>query len=48
MRDRETMEIGLTAAETGHLVLSTLHTVDAGQTINRIIGMFDKEQEEQH
>ena len=47
MRDRETMEIGLTAAETGHLVLSTLHTVDAGQTINRIIGMFDKEEEEQ-
>ncbi len=47
MRDRETMEIGLTAAETGHLVLSTLHTVDAGQTINRIIGMFEKDQEEQ-
>ena len=47
MRDRSTMEIGLTAAETGHLVLSTLHTVDAGQTINRIVGMFDKEQEEQ-
>lgn len=47
MRDRETMEIGLTAAETGHLVLSTLHTVDAGQTINRIIGMFQKEEEQQ-
>lgn len=47
MRDRETMEIGLEAAETGHLVMSTLHTVDAGQTINRIIGMFDKDQEEQ-
>lgn len=47
MRDRETMEIALTAAETGHLVLSTLHTVNAGQTINRIIGMFDREQEEQ-
>ncbi|MFW2331903.1 MAG: type IV pilus twitching motility protein PilT [Nitrospinota bacterium] len=45
MRDRETMEIGLTAAETGHLVLSTLHTVDAGQTINRVIGMFDLEEE---
>jgi twitching motility protein PilT len=47
MRDRETMEIALSAAETGHLVMSTLHTVNAGQTINRIIGMFDKEQEEQ-
>ena len=47
MRDRETMEIGLSAAETGHLVLSTLHTIDAGQTINRIIGMFDKEEQTQ-
>jgi len=47
MRDRETVEIGLSAAETGHLVLSTLHTVDAGQTINRIVGMFDKEEEQQ-
>ncbi len=47
MRDRETMEIALSAAETGHLVLSTLHTVNAGQTINRIVGMFEKEQEEQ-
>jgi twitching motility protein PilT len=47
MRDRETVEIGLSAAETGHLVLSTLHTVDAGQTINRIIGMFDQEDEQQ-
>ncbi|MFH1241028.1 MAG: PilT/PilU family type 4a pilus ATPase [Pseudomonadota bacterium] len=47
MRDRETMEIGLSAAETGHLVLSTLHTVDAGQTINRILGMFDKDEERQ-
>ncbi len=45
MRDRETMEIGLTAAETGHLVMSTLHTVDAGQTINRCLGMFDKEEQ---
>jgi len=45
MRDRETLEIGLSAAETGHLVLSTLHTVDAGQTINRVIGMFDKDEE---
>src|SRR5207244_10575076 len=38
MRDRETLEIGLTAAETGHLVFATLHTIDAGQTINRKIG----------
>jgi twitching motility protein PilT len=47
MRDRETVEIGLSAAETGHLVLSTLHTVDAGQTINRILGMFTIEEETQ-
>jgi len=47
MRDRETVEIGLSAAETGHLVLSTLHTVDAGQTINRVIGMFPSEEETQ-
>jgi twitching motility protein PilT len=47
MRDRETLEIGLSAAETGHLVLSTLHTVDAGQTINRMLGMFDKDEERQ-
>lgn len=47
MRDRETMEIGLGAAETGHLVLSTLHTVDAGQTINRILGMFEQEEQPQ-
>jgi len=47
MRDRETVEIGLSAAETGHLVLSTLHTVDAGQTINRIVGMFTTEEERQ-
>lgn len=45
MRDRETMEIGLTAAETGHLVLSTLHTIDTGQTINRILGMFEQEEQ---
>jgi twitching motility protein PilT len=45
MRDRETVEIALSAAETGHLVLSTLHTVDAGQTINRVLGMFDKDEE---
>lgn len=47
MRDRETVEIGISAAETGHLVLTTLHTVDAGQTINRILGMFDTEEEKQ-
>lgn len=47
MRDRETMEIGLAAAETGHLVMSTLHTVDAGQTINRILGFFDQEEQPQ-
>ncbi len=47
MRDRETVEIGLNAAETGHLVLTTLHTVDAGQTINRILGMFQTEEENQ-
>lgn len=47
MRDRETVEIGLSAAETGHLVVSTLHTVDAGQTINRVLGMFSIEEEQQ-
>jgi twitching motility protein PilT len=47
MRDRETVEIGLSAAETGHLVMSTLHTIDAGQTINRILGMFEPEEQEQ-
>ncbi|MGW8287035.1 MAG: type IV pilus twitching motility protein PilT [Desulfobulbales bacterium] len=47
MRDRETMEIGLAAAETGHLVLSTLHTVDAGQTINRVLGFFEQEEQPQ-
>jgi twitching motility protein PilT len=47
MRDRETMEIALTAAETGHLVFSTLHTIDAGQTMNRIISMFDREEQNQ-
>jgi twitching motility protein PilT len=40
IRDRETMEISLTAAETGHVVYSTLHTINAGQTINRILGFF--------
>jgi twitching motility protein PilT len=47
MRDRETVEIGLSAAETGHLVLTTLHTIDAGSTINRIVGMFTTEEEHQ-
>jgi twitching motility protein PilT len=47
MRDRETVEIVMSAAETGHLVMSTLHTVDAGQTINRIIGMFNQDEEQQ-
>jgi len=47
MRDRETMEIGMSAAETGHLVMSTLHTVDSGQTINRILGFFDQEEQPQ-
>ena len=47
MRDRETVEIGLSAAETGHLVLTTLHTTDAGSTVNRIIGMFPNEDERQ-
>lgn len=41
MRDRETIEIAMLAAETGHLVLSTLHTIDAQETINRIIAVFD-------
>jgi twitching motility protein PilT len=46
MRDRATVEIALHAAETGHLVLSTLHTIDAGQTINRIVGMFEQSEEQ--
>jgi twitching motility protein PilT len=41
MRDRDTIEIALTAAETGHLVFSTLHTIDASKTVERIIGTFD-------
>lgn len=47
IRDRETMEIALTAAETGHLVFTTLHTINAGQTINRILGFFSKDEEQQ-
>jgi twitching motility protein PilT len=45
IRDRETMEIALTAGETGHIVYSTLHTINAGQTINRILGLFTQEEE---
>jgi twitching motility protein PilT len=45
MRDRETIEVALEAAETGHLVLSTLHTIDAAKTIDRIIGVFPKIEE---
>jgi len=40
MRDRETIEIAIEAAETGHLVLSTLHTIDAAKTVERIVGVF--------
>ena len=47
IRDRETLEIALTAAETGHLVFSTLHTIDTGQTINRILGMFEQDEQPQ-
>jgi twitching motility protein PilT len=47
IRDRETMEIALTAGETGHVVYSTLHTISAGQTINRILGLFTKDEEQQ-
>jgi twitching motility protein PilT len=47
MRDRATVEVALMAAETGHLVLSTLHTVDAGQSINRILGLFSVGEEKQ-
>jgi twitching motility protein PilT len=46
MRDRETMEVALEAAETGHLVLSTLHTIDAAKTVERIIGVFPKDEEQ--
>jgi twitching motility protein PilT len=46
IRDRDTMEIALTAAETGHIVYSTLHTINAGQTINRILGFFSKDEEQ--
>lgn len=45
MRDRETIEVALEAAETGHLVLSTLHTIDASKSLDRIIGVFPKNEE---
>jgi len=47
IRDKETIEIALSAAETGHLVMSTLHTTDAGATVNRILGFFEREEEKQ-
>src|SRR5207248_110473 len=47
MRDEETIETALHAAETGHLVMSTLHTLDAVETVNRVIGMFPPHQQMQ-
>jgi twitching motility protein PilT len=47
IRDRVTMEIAMTASETGHVVFTSLHTINAGQTINRILGMFGKDEEQQ-
>ena len=47
IRDRESLEIAMSASETGHIVYSTLHTINAGQTINRILGMFSREEEQQ-
>src|SRR3954447_19555518 len=47
IRDRETMDIAMTASETGHIVFSTMHTINAGQTINRILGFFSRDEEEQ-
>jgi len=47
MRDRETIEIALTAAETGHLVFSTLHTIDASKTVERIVGTFEAGDQQQ-
>ena len=46
MRDRETIEIALEAAETGHLVLSTLHTIDAAKTVERIVGVFPQSEQQ--
>jgi twitching motility protein PilT len=47
MRDEETIQTALHAAETGHLVLSTLHTLDAVETVNRVIGLFPPHQQQQ-
>ena len=47
VRDRATMEIAMTASETGHIVFTTMHTINAGQTINRVLGMFAKDEEQQ-
>lgn len=47
MRDLETIQLAITAAETGHLVMSTLHTVDAPQTIDRVVDVFSPEQQSQ-
>jgi twitching motility protein PilT len=47
IRDRESMEIALTASETGMMIYSTLHTISASQTINRILGLFNKDEEHQ-
>ena len=47
MRDMETIEIAITAAETGHLVMSTLHTIDATETVNRIVSVFPPHQQPQ-
>lgn len=47
MRDAETINTALEASETGHLVLSTLHTIDASKTIDRIVGVFPKNEERQ-
>jgi twitching motility protein PilT len=47
IRDRATMEIAMTASETGHIVFTTMHTINAGQTINRVLGMFTKDEEQQ-
>ena len=47
IRDRETLETAIAAAETGHLVFSTLHTIDAGQAINRILGFYEQDEQPQ-
>lgn len=47
MRDYETMDVAMTAAETGHLVFSTLHTIGAANTIDRIIDVFPANQQRQ-